>query len=93
MRGLMLKIITPNGIFLNKEIEYINAQTTAGDITIYSRHTAIVSTLKIGILKYASESGFEYIHVHRGILKVSNNEVIILSQSLYKVDEKGKKIS
>lgn len=91
MNALKLKIITPTGIYLDQEVEFVNTQTTAGDMTIYSRHASIVSTLKIGVIKYANESGLHYIHVHRGILKVSNNQVLILTQWLYLVDEKGKK--
>ncbi|WP_257789174.1 F0F1 ATP synthase subunit epsilon [Spiroplasma clarkii] len=78
-------------MYLDKEVEYVNTQTVAGDMTIYSRHASIVSTLKIGVVKYATDKGIQYVHVHRGLLRVNQNQVLILSQWLYLVDEKGKK--
>ncbi|QBQ07270.1 F0F1 ATP synthase subunit epsilon [Spiroplasma gladiatoris] len=91
---LKLKVITPNGIFLNSiKVSHVGVQTTDGDMTIYARHAAIVSTLKIGLVKYTDVKGnIKYIHVHRGILQVHNNEVKVLTPWLYEVDEKGKKL-
>ncbi|QEH61278.1 F0F1 ATP synthase subunit epsilon [Spiroplasma chinense] len=92
MNRLKLKVITPNGVYVDGiEIDNINVQTSAGDMTIYARHASIVSTLKVGQIKYVNEQGVKYVHVHRGILKVSHNEVKILTQWLYEVDENGKK--
>ncbi|AHB35902.1 FoF1 ATP synthase subunit delta/epsilon [Spiroplasma apis] len=91
---MKLKVITPDGIFLNDiEVNYVGVQTSAGDMTIYSRHIPIVSTLIIGVLKYEHENIKKYIHVHRGILQVSKEQVKILTQRLYEVDENGKRIS
>ncbi|QGS51507.1 FoF1 ATP synthase subunit delta/epsilon [Spiroplasma tabanidicola] len=91
---LKLKVITPNGIFLNSiEVNHVGVQTMDGDMTIYAHHAAIVSTLNIGIVKYTDSKGnLKYIHVHRGILQVNNNEVKVLTPWLYEVDEKGKRI-
>ncbi|AOG60024.1 F0F1 ATP synthase subunit epsilon [Spiroplasma helicoides] len=93
MSSLKLKIITPNGIFLNSiEVNHVGVQTTAGDLTIYARHTPIVSTLQIGTVKYTNSEGVKYVHVHRGILQVTREEVKLLTPWLYEIDDKGKQI-
>lgn len=93
MQLTKLKIITPEGIYINDlEVEYVSVKTADGQITIYSNHAPIVSTLLIGDMKYEIKGVIKYIHLHRGILQVSNNEVKILTQRLYEVDEKGQRL-
>ncbi|AHI52403.1 F0F1 ATP synthase subunit epsilon [Spiroplasma culicicola] len=88
-----LKIITPEGTYIdNVPVDWVNVQTNAGEMTIYPRHAQLVSTLKIGTIKFTNEQGLKYIHVHRGILQVTKDQVKILTQWLYEIDAKGKKI-
>ncbi|AGR40755.1 F0F1 ATP synthase subunit epsilon [Spiroplasma taiwanense] len=93
MERIKLKIITPEGIYIDDlDVDYVSVRTTAGQIAIYANHTPIVSTLIIGDMKYEREKDKKYIHLHRGIIQVSKKQVKILTQRLYEVDERGKKI-
>lgn len=88
-----LKIITPDGIFINnKEVDQVYIQTTDGDMAILANHSPIVATLKIGTLTFKDNSENIPIHVHRGIVKVSKDEVKVLTERLYLIDEQGNKI-
>ncbi|ASP27826.1 F0F1 ATP synthase subunit epsilon [Spiroplasma corruscae] len=92
-KKLKLKIITPEETFLDDvEVESITIVTTAGSITVYANHAPIVSTLVIGNMKYVNNNETKHIHLHRGILKISHNQVKIITQRLYEVDEKGQRI-
>ncbi len=93
MQLTKLKIITPEGVYIDDlEVEYANVKTSDGQITIYANHTSIVSTLLIGDMKYEIDGTIKYIHLHRGIIRVSKDQIRILTQRLYEVDEKGQKI-
>ncbi|AKX33719.1 F0F1 ATP synthase subunit epsilon [Spiroplasma litorale] len=88
-----LKIVTPEETFLDDiEVDSLTIVTTAGKITVYANHAPIVSTLVIGNMKYTVNNITKHIHLHRGIIKISNNQVKIITQRLYEVDEKGQRI-
>ncbi|AHI53467.1 F0F1 ATP synthase subunit epsilon [Spiroplasma sabaudiense Ar-1343] len=88
-----LKIITPEGIYLNDIlVDIVNVQTTDGDLGILANHIPLVATLRIGTLNYRQDNKVKYVHVHRGILKVSKGQVRIITERLYPVDSKGIKI-
>ncbi|WP_338985203.1 F0F1 ATP synthase subunit epsilon [Spiroplasma endosymbiont of Diplazon laetatorius] len=88
-----LKIITPDGIYIDDlKVESVSVRTADGQVTIYSNHSPIVSTLLIGDMKYEVNGTVKYIHLHRGILQVSKEQVKILTQRLYEVDEKGQRL-
>ncbi|QHX36308.1 F0F1 ATP synthase subunit epsilon [Spiroplasma sp. BIUS-1] len=88
-----LKIITPDGVYIDDlKVESVSVRTADGQITIYANHSPIVSTLLIGDMKYEVNGSTKYIHLHRGILQVSREQVKILTQRLYEVDERGQRL-
>jgi F-type H+-transporting ATPase subunit epsilon len=90
---LKVRIITPNGVFADdKEVNSAYLQTTDGDMTILPKHSPLVSTLKIGTMTLSNDSEKTFIHVHRGLVKVDNESVKIITERLYLVDESGSKI-
>ncbi|AGR41761.1 F0F1 ATP synthase subunit epsilon [Spiroplasma diminutum] len=93
MQLTKLKIITPDEIYIDDlEVEYVNVRTADGQITVYANHSPVVSTLLIGDMKYEINGVIKYIHLHRGIIQVSKDQVKILTQRLYEVNEKGQRI-
>ncbi|WP_339020987.1 F0F1 ATP synthase subunit epsilon [Spiroplasma endosymbiont of Atherix ibis] len=93
MQLTKLKIITPEGIYINDlKVESVSVRTADGQITIYANHSSIVSTLLIGDMKYEINGTVKYIHLHRGILRVSKEQIKILTQRLYEVNEKGQRL-
>lgn len=90
---IKLKIITPSGIFIDdKEVNSVGIQTVDGDMTILANHSPIVSTLKIGTVTIIDNGQKIFVHVHRGIVKVSGERIKILTEKVYLVDENKNKI-
>ncbi|AUM62309.1 FoF1 ATP synthase subunit delta/epsilon [Spiroplasma monobiae] len=88
-----LKIITPEGIYIDDlKVESVSVRTADGQVTVFANHSPIVSTLLIGDMKYELNGTSKYIHLHRGILQVSKEQVKILTQRLYEVDEQGRRL-
>lgn len=91
--AIKLKIITPETLFIDdKEVDQVYLQTTDGDMTVLKNHAPLVSTLKIGTVWYSIGNEKTFVHVHRGIVKISQEQVKILTDSLYLIDEQGNKI-
>jgi len=91
--GIKLRVVTPDGIFINdKEVDIVNVQTIDGDMGIMKNMTPIVSALKIGTMSFRINNNVTYVHLHRGILKVSPQECRIITERLYLVNQSGQKI-
>lgn len=79
---MLLKIVTPDGITYENEIDQISVSTQKGEITILPHHIPLISVLKAGevrILKAGQEIDMA---VSTGVLEVRpNNEVYILADS------------
>ncbi|AVP49496.1 FoF1 ATP synthase subunit delta/epsilon [Williamsoniiplasma luminosum] len=91
--GIKLKIVTPDGIFINdKEVDIVNVQTIDGDMGIMQNIIPIVSALKIGILSFKVKGVPTYIHVHRGIIKTDGIQCKIITERLYLVDAQKNRI-
>ena len=76
---LKLKIITPEGIVLEKDVEQVTATAVDGELSILPEHEPIVTALAIDMLRYKLNREDEFAAVMGGILEVKNNEVTILS--------------
>lgn len=91
--SIKLKIVTPNGIFINdKDVDIVNVQTIDGDMGIMGSMIPIVSALKIGTLSYREKDKITKIHVHRGIVKVDGVQCKIITERLYLIDDSGNKL-
>lgn len=78
---LKLRIITPERIVLEKDVEQVTATSVDGELSILPDHEPIVTALSIDMLRYKFNKDDEFAAVMGGILEVKNNEVTILSDS------------
>jgi len=79
MKLFKLKIISPEGILLEKEVERLTVPTTSGEITILANHIPLMSQIAHGELLAASGDEQLPIAVSGGFLRVGNNEVEVLA--------------
>ncbi|MDQ0567975.1 F0F1 ATP synthase subunit epsilon [Mycoplasma yeatsii] len=91
--AIKLKIITPNGIFINgKEVDIINVKTIDGDMGILANMAPFVTALKISDLNFKVNNQSTYVHVSGGLMTVSQTECKIITENLYLVDENGSRL-
>lgn len=76
---LKLRIVTPERIVLEQEVEQVTATAVDGELCILPDHEPIVTALAIDMLRYKLNKEEEFASVMGGILEVKNNEVTILS--------------
>ena len=88
-----IEIVNPDKSFLSKEnvIEVI-VPAFEGEMGILKDHISIISFLKPGIITIKSKSGEEKFYVEDGIVEFKNNNLTVLTSSIFdlKEIEKGK---
>lgn len=78
-----LKILTPNRKALDTEVVSIVAPGEAGYLGVLANHAPLITTLRAGRLQVRFAEGRETgYHVGSGILKVADNEAIVLTESV-----------
>ncbi len=79
-----VEIVNPEKSFLVKEdaIEVV-VPAFEGEMGILKDHISIISFLKPGIIKIVSKSGNENYYVEDGIVEFKNNNLSILTSSIF----------
>lgn len=79
---MKFKIVTPDRVLLEQEVDSVTVPTETGEITILKNHIPLVSNLKPGELKFASGNDAQYFAVSGGFLEVRDTgEVIVLADT------------
>ena len=86
-----VEIVNPEKSFLVKEdaIEVV-VPAFEGEMGILKDHISIISFLKPGIIKIVSKSGNENYYVEDGIVEFKNNNLSILTSSIFNITDLDK---
>ncbi len=86
-----IEIVNPEKSFLVKEdVLEVVVPAYEGEMGILKDHISIISFLKPGIIKILSKSGDENYYVEDGIVEFKNNNLSILTSSIFNVDDMDK---
>ena len=79
-----IEIVNPEKSFLVKEdVSEVVVPAFEGEMGILKDHISIISFLKPGIIKVSSKSGDENYYVEDGIVEFKNNNLSILTSSIF----------
>ena len=83
-----IEIVNPEKSFFSKN-DVIEAIVPAyeGEMGILKDHISIISFLKPGIIKISSKSGEENYYVEDGIVEFKNNNLSVLTSSIFGIKE------
>ena len=88
-----VEIVNPEKSFLVKEdVMEVVVPAFEGEMGILKDHISIISFLKPGIIKILSKSGDENYYVEDGILEFKNNNLSILTSSIFNLANMDKSI-
>src|SRR3989338_9788237 len=93
MSKLHLKIITPQKIALEADVNSVSAPTLQGEITVLPRHVNLFTLLVEGIIKFKSSAQEKYLAIGGGYLETDGEEVNILVSRVYGQDEIDAKLT
>ena len=86
-----IEIVNPEKSFLVKEdVSEVVIPAFEGEMGILKDHISIISFLKPGIIKILSQSGDENYYVEDGIVEFKNNNLSILTSSIYNIADLNK---
>ncbi|NLO96712.1 MAG: F0F1 ATP synthase subunit epsilon [Peptococcaceae bacterium] len=76
-----LKVVAPDGLVLDKDVEFVLVRSEDGDLGILARHTPLLASLEIGVVRYRENGKEHKIAVSGGFLEVADNKVTILANT------------
>src|SRR5210317_1318395 len=86
-----VEIVNPEKSFLSKEdVTEVIVPAFEGEMGILKDHIPIISFLKPGIIKILSKSGDESYYIEDGIVEFKNNNLSILTSSIFNLNDLDK---
>ena len=86
-----VEIVNPEKSFLSKEdVSEVVLPAFEGEMGILKDHISIISFLKPGIIKIFSKSGEENYYVEDGIVEFKDNNLSVLTSSIFNIQEADK---
>ena len=86
-----IEIVNPEKSFLVKEdVSEVVVPAYEGEMGILKDHISIISFLKPGIIKILSKSGNENYYIEDGIVEFKNNNLSILTSSIFNIADMDK---
>jgi F-type H+-transporting ATPase subunit epsilon len=83
-----IEIVNPEKSFLSKEdVTEVVVPAFEGEMGILKDHISIISFLKPGVIKIFSKSGEENYYVEDGIVEFKNNNLSVLTSSIFNVKD------
>ena len=87
MSELNLEIITPEKPIFKDQVDVITVPGTLGGFQILKDHAPLISSFEIGIIKVKKDSSETYYTTAGGTVEVDKNKVLILADSIEKVEQ------
>ena len=84
---LNLKITTPVGIFLEKDVDEIVAPGSEGYFGVQFGHTPFITSIRPGVLTIFNNDSQEKYSIHNGFVIVEYNKISILTEIIEKPKE------
>ncbi len=89
--GFKVEIVNPEKSFLVKDdVSEVVVPAFEGEMGILKDHISIISFLKPGIIKILSKSGDENYYVEDGIVEFKNNNLSILTSTIFNLADMDK---
>ena len=86
-----VEIVNPEKSFLVKDdVSEVVVPAFEGEMGILKDHNSIISFLKPGIIKILSKSGDENYYVEDGIVEFKNNNLSILTSTIFNLSDMDK---
>ncbi len=78
--SMEFKIITPDEVVVNTEVEYVYLPGSLGEMGVLEHHTAMISALKPGELRFKPVNGKEEaLVVGTGFVQVNDNHLLMVT--------------
>ena len=73
-----LAIISPKGIYLEKDVESLTVKLTSGYRTILSHHAPLIGALAYAPMHFVENGKVKYFALHGGAISIKENKVTLI---------------
>ncbi len=87
MSSIYVDVVSATESLYSGEAQCVFAPASTGELGIYPKHVALLSTLKPGEVRVQTEKGTESIYVSGGIVEVQPDVVTIFSDTAIRVHD------
>lgn len=88
MSHLQLKIVTPERLVYEAQVDSVTAMTTAGEVTILLGHISLVAPLRAGEMRIKIGNEEEFLAVSTGFLEVRDGKIVsVLADTAERLEE------
>lgn len=87
MSTIQVDVVSATESLYSDEAKCVFAPATMGELGIYPKHVALLSTLKPGEVRVETEQGVESIYVSGGIIEVQPDVVTIFSDTAIRASD------
>lgn len=77
-----LAIITPQGVYFEKEVESLTVKLTSGYRTILAKHAPLIGALAYAPMHIVANGKTDYFAIHGGAISVKDNKVTLIVNSI-----------
>ena len=77
-KKFLLEIVTPYGLVVSSKVEEAYIPGSQGDFGVLPGHAALLTSLRIGELKYKQDKQVRFLAVNRGFAEVTPSKTTIL---------------
>ena len=82
-----LKIITPEGVYLEDRVDSLSVKLTTGYRTILTHHYPLVGTLDFAPMHIIKGKNTMYYSLHGGVIRVEKDIVTLITNSIEHKDD------
>lgn len=87
MPTIHVDVVSATESLYSGEVSCVFVPASTGELGIYPKHTALLSTLKPGEVRIETDKGIESIYVSGGIVEVQPNVVTIFSDTAIRASD------
>ncbi len=79
--ALQLEVVTPDKQVVNESVDYVSCPGVDGEFGVLKSHVALLSALKVGVLRFDKDGKQEHVFISGGFADVNNDVVTVLAES------------
>ena len=87
MKTFKLKIVTPQGIYKETEVEILNIRSTVGQLGILAHHLPMACGIEISEMNYIENGDRKHFSTGGGFVYVGDDETTVIVNSIESPEE------
>ncbi len=84
---ILLEVVTPSKLVVSEEVDIATAPGADGAFGVMANHAPLLSTLKVGEMKYSKGNETVRMAISGGFCEVSNNKMTVLAEAAERAEE------